>query len=114
MAHIRERDVAGSGSSPVQLKHLVAPWTLGSKTLWLGVAVLEPGASTRAHAIDGIEAVHVTLEGHGTEVVAGERIETAPGTYVLIPPGAEHQILNTGDGPLKVLSVTSPPIARPA
>ena len=116
MRHIRETDVqptVGSGGPGHSLKHVIAPWTVDSEALWVGVTVIEPGVKTASSALEGIESVHVTLEGHGTELVSGVEVETSPGSFVYIPRGAPHQVINRGDGPLKILTIASPPVSKP-
>jgi len=114
MSFIREQEVEGKPVGNLgSLKHLAAPWTVGTQSLWLGVVTIEKGGSTKANALQDHEGLHYTLQGRGTEIVAGEKIETSPGTCVFIPKGALHQIINTGTEPLKVLSVTTPPIPKP-
>jgi mannose-6-phosphate isomerase-like protein (cupin superfamily) len=106
--------VQGSGGPGHELRHMVAPWTTGSSALWVGETTLQPGVSTQPSAIEGAESAHVTLEGTGLEIVEGEHIETAAGSYVFIPLGALHQVVNTGTTPLKLVTIsTPPPVKRP-
>lgn len=117
MPHVHESEVAGvtgSGGEGHLLKHLIAPWTMGSESLWVGFTTLQPGTSTRMSAIAGSESAHVTVEGTGREIVEGETIETRPGSFVLIPQGALHQVVNTGDVPLRLVTMASPPVTKPA
>ena len=87
MKYVREQDAIASprGINGV-LRHLVAPWTVQSERLWLGVLTLEKGGSTIAHGSPGFEALHYTLSGHGKEILDGEELETWPGTCIFIPP----------------------------
>lgn len=96
-----------------EIKHLIAPWTVGSENLWLGVLVLQPGGSTKAHAIPNIDGIHYTISGKGKEIIAGEEIPTRAGSCIFIPAGTMHQVVNDGTEPLKLLSVTNPPIPQP-
>lgn len=96
-----------------ELKHLIAPWTVGSEHLWLGTLVLQPGGSTKANALQAIDGIHYTISGRGREIVAGKEIPTRPGTCIFIPAGTMHQVVNDGPEPLKLLSVTTPPIPQP-
>ena len=43
--------------------------------------------------------------------VDGETSEVGVGDAVLIPPGAWHQVRNTGAGPLRLLCCCAPPWA---
>jgi len=49
------------------------------------------------------------VSGTGVAIVEGERLELRKGTLVLIPRGEQHEIRNTGDGPLRTLNVYVPP-----
>ena len=98
----------------VRLQHLIAPWTVGSESIWLGIATLKSGASTTPKAFSDLEGVHFTLAGHGKEIVDGEEVNTEPGTCVMIPRGARHQVINVGSDPLVLISITSPPLSPPS
>src|SRR5215218_7280032 len=49
------------------------------------------------------------VTGSGEAVVNGESHALSEGTLLLIERGDTHEIRNTGDGPLKALSVYVPP-----
>jgi mannose-6-phosphate isomerase-like protein (cupin superfamily) len=49
------------------------------------------------------------VSGTGVAIVNGECVELREGTLVLIQRGDEHEIRNTGEGPLKTLNVYVPP-----
>lgn len=116
MRHIRETDVkpnVGSGGPGHSLKHVIAPWTVGSEALWVGFTEIAPGVRTAMSALESIESVHVTIEGLGTEVISGTEVETSAGSFVFIPKGAPHQVINRGDVTLKIVTIASPPVPKP-
>lgn len=94
------------------IKHLVAPWTLGSKNLWVGTSTVAPGNETNAHSHSVNEEVFYCVSGHGKMIVDGEEQEYFPGTVVYCPPGSVHQVVNTGDEPLKSVCSVSPPFEQ--
>jgi mannose-6-phosphate isomerase-like protein (cupin superfamily) len=49
------------------------------------------------------------VSGEGMAVVEGERVALREGTLVLIQRGDKHEIRNTGQGPLQILSFYVPP-----
>jgi mannose-6-phosphate isomerase-like protein (cupin superfamily) len=49
------------------------------------------------------------VSGTGVAVVNGDRVDLRAGTLVLIQRSDEHEIRNTGGGPLKTLNVYVPP-----
>lgn len=112
---IREADVEGDHiEAPHKrvIKHLSAPWTLGSQHLWVGTSTVEPGNSSNAHSHDENEEVFYCVSGSGKMIVDGEEREYTPGTVVYCPPGSVHQVVNTGSEPLKSLCSVSPPFEQ--
>ena len=92
------------------IKHLSAPWlSLASKNLWIGTSTVEPGNKTNAHSHDINEEVFYCISGSGVMIVDEEEQEYTAGTVVYVPPGAVHQVVNTGTVPLKSLCSVSPP-----
>lgn len=117
MKHITSSETKpeqGSGGPGHTLRHLIAPWTVGSESLWVGETVIQPGVETRPSAIEDTESAHVTIEGEGIEIVEGESTETSAGSFVFIPRGAVHQVINRGERPLKLITISTPPVSRPA
>ncbi len=48
-------------------------------------------------------------KGSGKAVIDGVETEITDDWAVVIPAGSEHNIINTGDGPLKLYTIYSPP-----
>jgi len=94
------------------VRHIVAPWTMGSKNLWIGTSTVEPENKTNSHAHDVNEEVFYCVSGEGKIIVDGEEKEYTPGTVVFCPPGSYHQIINTGKEPLKSVCSVSPPFEQ--
>ncbi len=67
---------------------------------------LAPDAATPAHRHDCEEVVLVEA-GRGELVIHGERQAFGPGTTLVIPPDAAHQIVNTGAQPLRMVAIFS-------
>ena len=53
------------------------------------------------------------VDGEGQAIVDGHRTKVTPNHVVVIPKGAEHNIVNKGTGALKLFSIYAPP-AEPA
>lgn len=72
-------------------------------------ARVEPGVSTRLHRLRGVTERYVVLEGEG-RVTVGDRAPewVGPGDVVVIPPGANQRIANTGGTDLVFLAVCTP------
>jgi uncharacterized cupin superfamily protein/uncharacterized protein YndB with AHSA1/START domain len=72
--------------------------------------ILAPGKrGCPYHLHHAQEEMFVILQGSGTLRVAGEMLPLRAGDVIFIPPGPEypHQIINTSDAPLKVLSIST-------
>lgn len=54
------------------------------------------------------------VTGTGSATIAGDRIDLREGTLVLIERGETHEIRNTGDVPLRTLSVYVPRAYTPS
>jgi mannose-6-phosphate isomerase-like protein (cupin superfamily) len=74
----------------------------------LAEARLPEGLSTTAHLHRQTEEIYYVLEGRGTMRVGEETRAVGPGDAIAIPPGAVHQITNTGSGVLKFLCCCAP------
>lgn len=48
-------------------------------------------------------------EGSAKAILNGEESEMSDGSCVVIPAGVEHNIVNTGEGKLKLYTIYSPP-----
>jgi uncharacterized cupin superfamily protein len=81
-----------------------------AKKLGASFDILAPGKRTCPyHMHHAQEEMFIVLEGSGTLRVAGEMLALKAGDVIFIPPGPAypHQIINTSDAPLKVLSVST-------
>jgi mannose-6-phosphate isomerase-like protein (cupin superfamily) len=74
----------------------------------LAEARLPPGGSTILHRHEKTEEIYYILHGTGQMQVAEEICEVAVGDAIAIPPGARHQISNTGTEILKFLCCCAP------
>ena len=62
----------------------------------LAEATIAPGQETQAHFHPNTEEIYYMLRGGALMALEGERREVRPGDAIAIPPGARHQIRNTG------------------
>ena len=51
-------------------------------------------------------------EGNGEAILDGVRTAISAGFAVLVPAGTNHNIINTGEGPLKLYTLYAPPNHR--
>jgi mannose-6-phosphate isomerase-like protein (cupin superfamily) len=73
---------------------------------------LPPGASEGCHTHDGadaLEEIYYVLQGHGLMRIEAEEVTLAPGDAVLVPPGVDHGLFNTGPEPLRLVLLFGKP-----
>ncbi|WP_022853193.1 cupin domain-containing protein [Thermodesulfatator atlanticus] len=89
-----------------------APLINAEKTDRISVCLLllEPDVEIARHIHDPqIDSIFV-LEGEGEAFVNGKWEKIKPGDYVFVPARDEHGVKNTGNSPLKLFIVHSPPL----
>lgn len=74
----------------------------------LAEARLPAGASTTPHRHLKTEEIYYVLDGEGLMRVDQETAPVGPGDAIAIPPGASHQITNSGDTVLRFLCCCAP------
>jgi mannose-6-phosphate isomerase-like protein (cupin superfamily) len=74
----------------------------------LAEARVPVGGSTAPHYHPQTEEIYFILEGQGRMQLDDQTSEVGPGDAIAIPPGARHQITNTGDVPLRLLCCCTP------
>ena len=74
----------------------------------LAEARLPAGASTTGHHHVKTEEIYYVLEGEGMMQIGEEQCPVGMGDAIAIPPGAFHQITNTGRATLKFLCCCAP------
>jgi mannose-6-phosphate isomerase-like protein (cupin superfamily) len=72
----------------------------------LGPGDTEGGPDNRHR---GADQWLIVTEGMGVAVINGQQLSLIPGTLVLIEAGETHEIRNTGQSLLKIVSVYLPP-----
>jgi quercetin dioxygenase-like cupin family protein len=73
---------------------------------------LPPGASEGNHTHagdDALEEIYYVMQGQGQLRVEGEDVPLAPGVAVLVPPGVDHGLYNTGADTLRLLILWGKP-----
>jgi len=74
-----------------------------------GVVSLEPGHAVGRHSTCAREELIVVLEGSGELVVdGGDTVPLEAGAGAYVPPEQEHDVVNTGTGPLRYVYVVAP------
>jgi mannose-6-phosphate isomerase-like protein (cupin superfamily) len=91
-----------------EIRELLAHRNSCIRNQTLAEARLPPGAATTPHHHLRTEEIYYVLEGRGLMRVGEEVRPLAVGDAVAVPPGARHQIGNTGEGVLKFLCCCAP------
>lgn len=92
-------------------KLIIGPANLGAKNMCFGTAVFPPGpAVAPPHSHPREEEIMYVAAGTGRIIINGVAESLRPGICIYVPPMSEHQLINTGDAPLKVIYVFSPPV----
>ena len=72
------------------------------------VEIYEPGGATPPNTHAVAHELFFILEGTGKGYCDGMEVDLAPGSSLLIPPGREHIVRNTGPGKLYALVAMVP------
>jgi mannose-6-phosphate isomerase-like protein (cupin superfamily) len=91
-----------------EIRELLAHRNSCIRNQTLAEARLPVGACTIPHAHRTTEEIYYVLEGAGRMRVGQDVCDVGPGDAIAIPPGAEHQISNTGESVLKFLCCCAP------
>jgi mannose-6-phosphate isomerase-like protein (cupin superfamily) len=76
----------------------------------LAVVVLRPGQGVDGHVHEGEDDSFLVVEGTLTVTVGDHHrvVHAGPGTYVLVPAGTLHAIVNDGPTDVRFLNVHAP------
>lgn len=91
-----------------EIRELLAHRNSCIRNQTLAEARLPAGGRTTPHYHAKTEEIYYILEGAGLMRVGREEAAVGPGDAIAIPPGASHQITNTGDGTLRFLCCCAP------
>lgn len=78
----------------------------------LVVMSIEPGDDIGEETHD-VDQILVFVAGTGEAVLDGERSSIGVNRLVVVPAGVRHNFINTGEKPLKLFTVYSPPEEEP-
>jgi mannose-6-phosphate isomerase-like protein (cupin superfamily) len=81
---------------------------LAARNQSLAEATVPVGAATIAHLHRTSEELYFFTAGSGRLRVGDDERDVRPGDCAVIPPGAEHKLVNTGDEPLVLLCCCAP------
>ncbi len=77
------------------------------------VMTVPAGGEIGEEVHDDIDQVLLFVEGSGEAVLDGESSPVGPNQLVLVRAGTRHNFLNTGDAPMRLVTVYGPPEHEP-
>jgi len=90
------------------IREIAGPSWTPARNQSLAEATVPVGGETIPHYHVQAEELYFFQRGTGTLRLAGETREVRPGDCAVIPPGVEHQLVNTGDEDLVLLCCCAP------
>ncbi len=75
----------------------------------LVVMSIPPGGEIGMETHDSVEQTLFFLSGSGTAILNGERQKVRQGDVLVVTPGTDHNVMNTGTMPLKIYTIYAPP-----
>ena len=79
-----------------------------SVTMRAGAVSLAPGQTVGKHSTESYEEFIIILEGRGSMIMSdGSLLDMKVGTALYCPPDTEHDVRNTGSGPLRYIYVVA-------
>ncbi len=91
-----------------EIRELLAHRNSAIRNQSLAEARIGPGLTTTPHYHPQTEEIYFILVGEGEMMIDQERQVVGPGDAIAIPPGAVHQITNTGNETLQLICCCAP------
>jgi len=81
----------------------------GDAAVSIARARVEPGVTTKAHHLDGVQEIYLITQGNGRVDIEGlEPAEVTEGDVVVIPPKVSQRITNVGKTDLIFYCICTP------
>ena len=77
------------------------------------VMTIPPGGEIGDEVHEGIDQILLFVDGEAEAIVGGETRQVRADELVLVPGGTRHNFVNTGSGPLRLVTVYTPPEHAP-
>ena len=77
------------------------------------VMTIPPGGEMGEVVHEKNDQLLVFVDGQADAVLDGRTSKVTPDDLVLVPAGTRHNFINTGDGPLRLITVYAPPEHAP-
>ena len=73
------------------------------------VMTLQPGEEIGEEVHEDADQILLFVEGTGEAILDGAHHAVSAEQLVLVPGGTRHNFVNTGDGPLRLVTIYAPP-----
>ncbi len=103
-----EQTVAFTTKDGSEIRELLAHRNSCIRNQSLAEARVPVGGQTSSHYHPCTEEIYYILSGQGELAIDDESRAVGPGDAIAIPPGAKHQITNTGGEILKFICCCAP------
>jgi mannose-6-phosphate isomerase-like protein (cupin superfamily) len=108
-------------SSTDQVDILQAAWTndafrreiLTGQHEQVVVMTIPPGGEIGDEVHPDTDQVLAFVDGHGEATLDGRSSEVGPNDLVFVRAGTRHNFVNTGDGPMRLITIYAPPEHAP-
>jgi mannose-6-phosphate isomerase-like protein (cupin superfamily) len=90
------------------IREIAGPAWTPARNQSLAEAMVPVGGRTVAHYHHAAEELYFFIAGSGHMALGDQERDVAAGDCVVIPPGAVHGLVNTGDEPLVLLCCCAP------
>lgn len=77
--------------------------------LQLVLMTLQPGKDIGEEVHEDTDQFFRVEQGKGEVVVDGKKTKIEAGSAIVVPAGARHNVMNTGDGPMAMYTLYGPP-----
>ena len=77
------------------------------------VMTIPPGGEIGDEVHPGTDQTLAFVDGHGEAQLDGETSEVGPNDLVFVRAGTRHNFVNTGDRPLRLITIYAPPEHAP-
>jgi len=91
------------------IKVILSPKIQGIRNLAISQVVAPPGSLGTMHVHKESDEFWYILSGRGKIIIGDEKISVEPDMVVYGPANVPHQLINTGQDPLKAIFIFSPP-----
>ena len=77
------------------------------------VMTIQPGGEIGDEVHNGTDQLLLFIDGSGEAILDGDSSHVGPNDLVFVRAGTRHNFINTGDSPMRLITVYAPPAHAP-